>query len=169
MLNTKEKYKLEIIKSAISGKITNCEASKILSVSERQIKRLKSNVRKLGSSGVVHKLKNRTSNNFSGNTFKKQVLDLIKTKYSDFKPSFASEKLLEIDGMEVNPETLRLWMTEAGLWKSRKKKGHKYFSFRERKDYFGEMIQFDGSYHLWFEGRLIDNDTPRDESRGIFS
>ena len=158
MLNTKEKYKLEIVKSAISGKITNCEASKLLSVSERQIKRLKKSVRKLGFDGVVHKLKGRTSNNFSGTTFKGKVLGLIRTKYSDFKPSFASEKLLEIEGVSVNHETLRNWMIEAGMWKSRKKKHHKYFSFRERKDYFGEMLQFDGSYHKWFEDRLIDSD-----------
>lgn len=158
MLNSKEKYKLEVVKSAICGDITNCEASRLLSVSERQIKRLKRDVRKLGEGGVVHKLKNRVSNNFSGTNFKAKVLSLIKTKYSDFKPSFASEKLDEIDGILVNPETLRLWMTEDGMWKSRKKKGHKYFSFRERKDYFGEMIQFDGSYHKWFENRLLDNE-----------
>ena len=158
MLNAKEKYKLEIIRSAVSGKITNCEASKLLSVSERQVKRLKKSVRKLGTDGVIHKLKNKVSNNFSGNTFKKQVLDLIRTKYSDFKPSFASEKLLEIEGVGVNHETLRLWMVEAGLWKARKKKYYKYFSFRERKDYFGEMIQFDGSYHKWFEDRLLDSE-----------
>src|SRR3989344_2389925 len=137
MLNTKEKYKLEIVKSAISGKITNCEASKLLSVSERQIKRLKKSVRKLGTEGVVHKLKGRISNNFSGNTFKTKVLGLIRTKYSDFKPSFASEKLLEIEDIFVNHETLRNWMVEAELWKAKKKKHHKYFSFRERKDYFG--------------------------------
>ena len=107
---------------------------------------------------MVHKLKNRVSNNFSGTNFKAKVLSLIKTKYSDFKPSFASEKLDEIDGIKVNPETLRLWMTEAHMWRSRKKKGHKYFSFRERKDYFGEMIQFDGSYHLWFEDRLLNSE-----------
>lgn len=40
---------------------------------------------------------------------------------------------------------------------TQKKKYHKYFSFRERKDYFGEMLQFDGSYHHWFEDRLIDS------------
>ena len=85
-------------------------------------------------------------------------MDLIRTKYSDFKPSFASEKLLEIEGVGVNHETLRLWMVEAGLWKARKKKYYKYFSFRERKDYFGEMIQFDGSYHKWFEDRLLDSE-----------
>jgi hypothetical protein len=52
MLNSKEKYKLEVVKSAICGNITNCEASKLLSVSERQIKRLKRDVRKLGAGRI---------------------------------------------------------------------------------------------------------------------
>ena len=43
----RKKYKLEIIRSAVSGKITNCEASKLLSVSERQVKRLKKICKKI--------------------------------------------------------------------------------------------------------------------------
>jgi hypothetical protein len=48
-------------------------------------------------------------------------------------------------------------MTEAGIWKTRKQKNigiHR--SWRARKEYFGEMQQFDGSYHLWFENRFVD-------------
>ncbi len=157
MLNSKEQYKLEIIKSAISGKITNCEAGKLIGVSERQVQRLKNTVRKLGSNGVVHGLKNKRGNHSSVARFKDKVLDLVRHKYSDFRPSFASEKMSEIENISVKPETLRLWMVEAGMWKARKKKYHKYFSFRERKDYFGEMLQFDGSYHKWFENRLVDS------------
>lgn len=157
MLNTKEKYKLEIIKSAISGKITNSEAGKIIGVSERQVQRLKNSVKKIGQDAVIHGLKNKSGNHSSLARFKDKVLDLVRNKYSDFKPSFASEKLAEIEGVLVKPETLRLWMIEAGIWKARKKRHYKYFSFRERKDYFGEMLQFDGSYHKWFENRLIDS------------
>lgn len=156
MLNSKEQYRYEIIKSAICGKITNSEAGKIIGVSERQVQRLKNSVREKGQKAVVHGLKNRAGNHSSAIRFKDKVLDLVRNKYSDFRPSFASEKLFEIDGILVKPETLRLWMVEAGIWKARKKKHHKYFSFRERKDHFGEMLQFDGSYHKWFEDRLKD-------------
>jgi len=158
MLNDQEQYRLDIVKSAISGSITNGQASRILCLSERQVKRLKASVRKLGQEAVIHKLKGRISNNSSRSSLKARILTLIREKYSDFGPSFASEKLLEIEGVNINPETLRLWMAEAGFWKTHKKKGTKYYSFRQRKDYLGEMIQFDGSYHLWFESRLIDSD-----------
>lgn len=157
MLNSKEQYRYEIIRSAISGKITNSEAGKIIGVSERQIQRLKNSVRKRGQKAVVHGLKNKAGNHSSVVRFKDKVLALVRSKYSDFRPSFASEKLFEIDGVSVKPETLRLWMVEAGIWRARKKRSHKYFSFRQRKDYFGEMLQFDGSYHKWFEDRLVDS------------
>lgn len=157
MLDEKEKYKLEIIKRAISGAITNAVAGKLLSVSSRQIRRIKASVRKTGNEAVVHKLKGRISNN-SFKLERLRIIDLVKTKYFDFGPTLASEKLLEIEGISVEPETLRLWMVKAGVWQVRKRRRHKYFSFRERKDYFGEMLQFDGSYHKWFENRLIDSD-----------
>src|SRR3989344_4022592 len=107
MLEEKEKYKLEIIKKAISGTITNAVAGKLLSVSARQIRRIKSSVRKEGSLAVVHKLKGRTSNN-SFKSEKLLAIDLVKHKYSDFGPTLASEKLFEIESIKVKPETLRL-------------------------------------------------------------
>jgi transposase-like protein len=40
------------------------------------------------------------------------------------------------------------------LWQPRpRKKNKEYRSWRPRKEYFGEMEQFDGSYHPWFEQR----------------
>lgn len=44
-------------------------------------------------------------------------------------------------------------MIKEGLWFSRKKHEAKKHFWRERKDNYGEMEQFDGSYHNWFEGR----------------
>lgn len=157
MLNSSERYKLEVVKGSIDRKFTNDVASKLLGISERQLQRLKASVRKYGSAAVVHKLKGRISNN-SSKSKRLKVIELVSEKYPDFGPTLASEKLLEIDGILVHPETLRLWMNKAGVWKVRPHRKTKYFSFRERKDYFGEMQQFDGSYHLWFEDRLLDSD-----------
>lgn len=43
-------------------------------------------------------------------------------------------------------------MIKADLWHSRKRRTQ-HREWRERKDYFGEMVQMDGSDHDWFEGR----------------
>ncbi|OGZ75232.1 MAG: hypothetical protein A3G45_01560 [Candidatus Staskawiczbacteria bacterium RIFCSPLOWO2_12_FULL_37_15] len=44
-------------------------------------------------------------------------------------------------------------MIEEDLWKTRRKKQTEYHSWRKRKSCYGEMLQFEGSYHDWFEGR----------------
>ena len=52
----------------------------------------------------------------------------------------------------MDAETLRRWMLAEGLW-SRERKGRKHRRRRERKEHFGEMVQRDGSFHAWLEGR----------------
>ena len=44
-------------------------------------------------------------------------------------------------------------MIKENLWYPRKKKETKKHFWRERKDNCGQMQQFDGSYHNWFENR----------------
>jgi len=70
----------------------------------------------------------------------------------DFGPTFAAEKLYEMDGIRLSKETLRKWLVEAGLW-SKKSKKTSHRNWRPRKERFGEMAQLDGSHHDWLEGR----------------
>ena len=67
-------------------------------------------------------------------------------------PTLAAEHLAQDHGLEVDAETLRRWMLEAGLW-SRERKGRGHRQRRERKAHFGERVQLDGSFHDWLEGR----------------
>lgn len=156
LLNEVEKQKLEIITDVFDRKITNGDAAKKLGLSIRQIQRLKIDVRKYGASAIIHKLKGKPGNHKLHQAVKLEALSLVKEKYSDFKPKFASEKLEENHQLLINPETLRLWMIEGKLWKVKKYKRPEYHAWRKRKEYFGELQQFDGSYHYWFEKRLLD-------------
>lgn len=155
-LKEKEIQKLKIITDVLDRKITNGEAAKKLRLSIRQIQRLKIEVKNHGAKALEHHLKGKPSNHKLHQTVRLEALSLVKEKYSDFKPKFASEKLKENHQLIINSETLRLWMVEDGLWRVRKQKGVDYHAWRARKEYFGELEQFDGSYHLWFEERLLD-------------
>jgi len=45
-------------------------------------------------------------------------------------------------------------MTSLGLWRPKpRKKPKDWHVWRQRKEYYGEMQQFDGSYHFWLEDR----------------
>jgi hypothetical protein len=155
----KEQEKAKIFTATIEGKITNGEAAKLLRLSKRQVQRAKASIRKDGINTVVHRLKGKPSNARISEDEKTKIIETIKEQYSDFKPTFATEKLEENHDIHISRETTRLWMIKAELWKTHKqKKTGEYHSWRPRKEYFGELEQFDGSYHLWFENRFIDAD-----------
>ncbi|GMO19131.1 MAG: ISNCY-like element ISTde1 family transposase [Treponemataceae bacterium] len=83
---------------------------------------------------------------------RRSVLQAYRERYEDFGPTFAKEKLAEIEGIKVSVSTVRRWLLEEGLW-TRERRSSEYRSRRDRRESFGELIQFDGSHHRWFEGR----------------
>ena len=77
---------------------------------------------------------------------------LVRAHYADFGPTLAAEMLAERHGLKVSRETLRGWMTEAGLWLSRRQR-RSFHQPRLRREALGELVQIDGSEHRWFEDR----------------
>ncbi len=157
MLTSKEQATFTVVRQVLQAEITNGTAAAILGISTRQIKRLKKKVREEGERGVVHRLKGEESNHRIDPSLKQKALNHIREEYKDFKPLFASEKLEEQHGIKLNPQTTRRWMIKEGLWRQRKQKKVTYRSWRPRKEYFGQLEQFDGSYHYWLEDRYCDN------------
>jgi hypothetical protein len=122
-----------------------------MEVSYRQAKRVLKRYRALQDKGLIHGNRGRQPGNAYAVDFKESILRLYQTKYLEFGPTFAAEKLLDDDGKKVHPETLRLWLKAEGLWtKKRKHKLHR--EHRERRPRFGELLQIDGSIHQWFDG-----------------
>jgi hypothetical protein len=152
MASQRELKRLHIIQKVLEGGITQRDASEVLRISDRQIRRLVKRVKIEGEKGVIHRSRGRASNRRISQKFKEKVLKLYRAQYQGFGPTLASEKLEERDSIAINDETLRVWLIESGDWhKSRKRRA--YRQWRERKQYRGEMIQMDGSHHDWFEGR----------------
>ncbi len=152
VMSAEELKRLHVINSVMERQMTQAKAAEILGLSTRQIKRAVRRVRSAGGKGIVHRLRGKPSNRRFPEGLRQKVICLYKKKYPDFGITFANEKLREIDAIEVSGQTLRNWLIEAGLWqKTRKIKKHR--QWRERKEYFGEMVQMDGSHHDWLEGR----------------
>jgi hypothetical protein len=158
-LSARELKQYEIINKTLEGKLTIKQAAEELKITPRQVKRLKIKVRDGGAEGLAHKNRGKIPNNKFSVEYIEHAMELIKELYHDFKPTFAGEKLLENHGIKLSEETTRLAMIDAGIWqpKTRKIRAH-YRAWRERKECYGDMEQFDGSYHDWFEGRLLDAD-----------
>jgi transposase len=156
-MSTRELERVEILGRVGSRELKLKDAAVMLQLSYRQAKRLWQRYRKLGSRGLQHGNVGRASHRSKPAKFRRQVLRMIQRKYSGseeerFGPTLAAEHLAEEDGMVVDHETLRRWMLAEGLW-SRQRRRKKHCQRRERKAHFGELVQLDGSFHDWFEGR----------------
>lgn len=160
-LTPQEQYKFDVITKVINKEIKPGRAAKLLGISSRQVRRLKISVSDGGQQAVIHGLKEKQGNHHIDPALKEKALTVIGEQYHDFKPTFAAEKLAARHHITITSQTVRVWMTERGLWKARKRKQLIYRSWRPRKEFFGELEQFDGSYHCWFENRYNDeNGTP---------
>jgi hypothetical protein len=92
---------------------------------------------------------------------REHVVQLIRAHYGGgpergpgqrFGPTLAAEHLWSDHGVLVPVRTLTRWMQDAGLW-TRARRAKPRHARRARKEHFGELVQLDGSFHDWFEGR----------------
>ena len=143
--------KILIINQVKNGNMTQQEAGQQLNLSTRQVRRLLSRFCKEGAVGI--KSKHKGGNRSISVDLKQKILTAVRERYHDFGPTFAAEKLLEIEGLKISKESLRQWMISENLWKGRKRKQARIHQCRERRPRFGELVQIDGSHHDWFEGR----------------
>lgn len=152
MIRQKELKRLHVIHRVLNAEITQAEASEILSLSERQIRRIVSRIRQEGDTGIIHKSRGKESNRKLPKKLIERVVYLYQQKYQGFGPTLFCEKLAEEDSIHISDETARKLLIEERLWEvNRKRKTHR--QWRQRKEHCGEMVQMDGSRHDWFEGR----------------
>ena len=176
-MSSRELERVEVMGRVASGDLKLTNAAIMLEVSYRQAKRLWRRYSQGGGKGLKHGNAGRPSNHSKPLKLRRRVLNLIKKKYSGseeerFGPTLAAEHLAEEDGIVMDHETLRRWMLAERLW-SRQRKRKKHCQRRERKAYFGELVQLDGSFHDWFEGRgprgclmnMVDDATSRTQAR----
>jgi len=153
-MSQKELSRYEIITQLIAQKINGTMAAKLLGLTVRQIQNLKARVKKDGAKGLIHVSRGRESNRRIKPEILEKVKEYLKEKYYDFGPKFASEKLKENHKINLGKETIRQIMIAEKIWKPKPRINNKeYRSWRPRKEQYGEMQQFDGSYEKWFEDR----------------
>ena len=176
-MSGRELTRVEVLSRVKAGSLSVGSAATLLDVSYRQAKRLARRYRVEGAKGLKHRSAGQPSNHACAAAERERVLALVRAKYSGpvdvrFGPTLAAEHLSSEDGVTVHHDTLRRWMLAAGLW-SRARKRSPHRQRRERKAHFGELVQLDGSFHLWYETRapraclmnLVDDATGRTLAR----
>ena len=149
-LSSKELQRVEVLGRVKAGQMGLLEASELVGLSYRQMKRVWSRYRCGGAKALQHRGCGRESNRGYGKKFRERVLRRYGEQYGDFGPTLAAEQLVH-EGLAVSAETLRRWLRESGQKSIRRRKP--YRQRRERREHFGELVQMDGSFHLWLEER----------------
>jgi len=159
-MSSKELRRAGVLARVVSGELKLVNAAVMMGLGYRQSKRLGQRYREEGAEGLKHRSAGRESNRKKPKKFRERVLRLVAKKYSGeegerFGPTLAAEHLASDDHVDVNVQTLRRWMLSAGPWsRARKRRAHR--KWRERKEHVGELVQLDGSFHDWLEGRGPD-------------
>jgi len=154
VMSQKERDDLHWLKRVASGSMTQREAAEKMGVSDRWVREQVKRIAKQGDQAVVHGLRGQPSNRKLPAQVQRQTLEILKQpEWHDFGPTFAAEQLAKRYRIHVGKETLRGWMTEAGLWTSKPKSFQEVHVWRPRRSGFGELVQWDTSEHDWLESR----------------
>lgn len=160
-MSHREVVRAAVLRRVAKGELTIQEATPLLEVSYRHAKRLVKRFRSDGIKGLVHRNVGRRSNRTIDESYRSQVLDLIREHYGGavgrgpgqrFGPTLVAEHLWTDHGLLVAVSTVTRWMRAADLW-GRTRRSRARHQRRARRAHFGELVQLDGSFHEWFEDR----------------
>jgi transposase len=168
-MSPSERARVTVMQSLKAHKLTQREAATRLGLSIRQVKRSWQIFKAAGSTGLISKQRGRVSPRRLDAELRNRASELIRSRYSDFGPTLAHEKLTELDHLQLSVESVRQIMIEQQLWQVRHAKRVMIHPLRPRRACLGELVQIDGSPFDWFEGRapkcsllvLIDDATSR--------
>jgi transposase len=152
-LSQKELQRVSVISTCIKGDLACASAAELLSLSVRQIKRLKKRLREDGEAALAHANRGRPSPRRLPERIRQAVVRLARSKYAGFNDHHLCEKLNEVEGLHCSRETLRRLLRKEGLGSPRKRRAPAHRQRRVRVAREGELVQLDGSPHDWLEGR----------------
>jgi hypothetical protein len=144
----------DVVQRVMTQKLTMAQASEILRLSVRQVRRLRRRAERDGRQAVVHGNRGRPPVHRVSEATRDRILALRRTTYRDFNDTHFAEKLaMETPPLTVSVRTVRRVLRGAGIgsvWRRRPRQAHRR---RDRKPQCGLMLLWDGSRHAWLEDR----------------
>lgn len=152
-MSQNELQRVKVIENAVQGRITVAEASELLQLSVRQVKRLKARYEPEQVDWVRHGNRGRPRPWAISEVVRMRIVALARNKYAGFNDSHLAEKLVEVEKIAVSRETVRRLLRQAKLGSPHRRRARKYRARRERKPRLGMMVLTDASREDWLEGR----------------
>jgi hypothetical protein len=145
--------RLDVVARIERGEMTIAEGASALGLSPRQMKRLRKRVKSEREEGVIHGNANRPPANKTSSELARRVLELRRTRYAGFNDQHFTEKLAEMENIELSRPTVRRILRLGGISAVRGRRAPTHRRRRDRRAQAGAMILWDGSRHDWLEGR----------------
>ena len=137
----------------ISGKYSASKAATITGYKRSYIYFLAKRYKRMGFKSLIHKSTNRPPANKTNAKTESKIIDLYQTKYEGFNFTHFKEMLFENEHILISYCALYRILTDGGFSSPKHQKiKHKenIHPIRPRRRFFGELVQIDGSIHLWF-------------------
>lgn len=145
--------RMHILQKIVEQHMTASQASELLGLSLRQVRRLIAKYRQQGASGVVHGNRGRAPSNRIKQDVQSKILELAENEYRDYNDCHFTDELAEKHGIQLSRSSVRRIRRQAKLKSPRKRRPPRYRSRRKRREQAGMLLQTDGSRHNWLEGR----------------
>ena len=152
-LTEQEQARLQTLNLVLEKQMEVGEAAYLLGLSERHTWRILAAYRSEGAAALGHGNRGRRPANITPEEIRDQVTMLARTRYADFNHTHMTEMLEEREGITLARSTVRQILVGAGLTSPRHRRRPRHRCRRERMSQEGMLLQMDGSYHDWLEGR----------------
>lgn len=152
-LNQKEARRVYVMEQVVQGQLTVSQAASLLSLSERQIKRLKKGVKEEGISFLAHKNRQRKPKHAIPEETRQKVVTLAQSDYKGASCSHMAELLDTYQQISISPRSIRRILNMAGILNGHSRKAPRRRRRRERMPKEGILAQIDASPFAWLEDR----------------
>jgi hypothetical protein len=152
-MSSTELERLALMQRIAERRTTQRMVAEQLGLTLRQVERLYATYKAAGAAGLVSRKRGAPSHRQMAPELREMAIALVRSRYADFGPTLAHEKLVEVHHLPVSLSTLRTWMMADGIWTTRRDRASRVYQPRRRRPCLGELVQIDGCLHHWFEGR----------------
>ena len=152
-LNTQEQKRVMVMNRLLVGQLTAAEAAVLLSLSERQVRRLFAAYQKEGAATLAHGNRGRKPVQTISEEVRHQVIERATTSYAGCNYQHLRDLLAERDGITLSRASVRRILLAAGIGSPRTQRRRQHRRRRARYAQEGMLVKIDDSRHAWLGDR----------------
>lgn len=152
-LKPKEARRVNVVEHLVNGEVTVSQAAELLSLSERQVKRIKKGVKEQGLAYLAHKNRGSTPKHAINEETREIVTRLALCEYKGASCTHMAELMELYQQANISARSIRRILTKAGIANIHSRKAPRRRRCRDRMPREGMLAQIDASPYDWLEAR----------------